>query len=1539
MRRVGRKLVSVLLALAMVVLCLPEYVKPVNKAVAAEATKTVYVRSNTLAADGEYLIVSSATPGEATMALSHSGTTATATEISTVHAAADGIKDVYINPTDVDNASVWKAVIVDGYMRLVNEVKTETNTETYYLQVYGSYGSSTLSVTNSPNAVNGYSHFNWLYNEDPGYLYITYDSNHESRRYLHYENGGFSGTNNPNDANVFIFVKTEVHEHSYKYDDMVFTSEWSLGKLHVEAYATYSCTTCDQDPIRVNATTELTSVSEGSCLEAPTWTYTGTVSADDSPIHESKSVEYTVTQRVPDYNNTTPGKVFVLTDTISPGDKILIVSSNALDEGHALSNGYPATNSNGYAVSDSVVTIESGDLMIDGVTSTKKYIKSINETAAWTVSAGNSNTTYNLKNGDYTLYHTSGNENAIIYLGTQGQPGWRSWTVSGNNLVYVGGRHTYYVKYDTTRENVWEHFPRETNNDWNTLSATARVYFFKETDISMPGFTVLTASGHPNLVKTDAKPAGCETDGNIDYWYCETCGNYYNNADGAAEHKISLADTVIPAAHDWEFDHFEWAGNKIDGWTGAQAVYKCTKTEGQTHTNDEQPVTFTTKEYRTEKGDNENKNVYKVEISEADALDGIPQEADETIYLYYVAFEDDEGNPIPNAGKLYSKDTEPANIVTPAITKAEDQGHTYAFDGWTPEIVKVTADATYKAVFSTETKAFTITFVNADGEELQKTEVDYGTMPVYEGATPTITPTVDKVFTFTGWDPELTEVTGEQEYTAQYSEKPREYTVSFTVEGNTTQGPVKYGDSPTYDGTPVKPSTDDRFRYEFVGWNNGTETFVPGDDLPEVEGNQSYTAVFVTKYHVTIETINGEVKIVDSGDAYFAAGEVISLTKTTEDGYVYVPGSIKVTKGEESVAVTENEDGTTFTMPEGAVTVTAKFIRAYEIYIGDVQVTEENLDDVLGDGSVSCAYDDTENKEMWTITFTEAPALTNDDCPAIIWFLESAPLKVVAPKEGLALESNSAFVGIFCPEYGLIIEGDLTITLNGKPSPYSDFPGLHGIGAASLEVNGNLTIVIDPDETGEDAGAYPEDFGGIHAEDEIAFGSKMSTVDITVPEGGIAISTDSEGDITIPETHGIKLPEDGKVDAFVYDSSIGDVAPKIVTIVDADGAIANIVAIRKICKVEFKNGEEVLAEDDYLVGDTPEIILEKEPEKEKDKQYTYEFAGWEDQDGNKYPKTGDLPELTGDTTFTAYFEGTLNKYTVTFVDEDGKTELSKETYEYGTKAADIKKPANPMKESTAGKTYGFGGWTPEIADVTGDATYTATYVDADAKYTVTFVDEDGKELKAATEYTYGTKAADIAKPADPTKTEDEKYTYEFSGWSPEISDVINNATYKATYKAVEKKQEEEKGVYQYVGPAELTYTKGSGKGFVFTFKRTKNDELTKERFRKFLRNNADIDAKWLKITYGSVIIEVSSEYLDSLPEGRNEFTATFEDGDPVSVALTILPAQSSEEQTSPDSPKTADTMFVLWLALILGIATVTVAVMIKKREKDEEIGL
>jgi len=139
---------------------------------------------------------------------------------------------------------------------------------------------------------------------------------------------------------------------------------------------------------------------------------------------------------------------------------------------------------------------------------------------------------------------------------------------------------------------------------------------------------------------------------------------------------------------------------------------------------------------------------------------------------------------------------------------------------------------------------------------------------------------------------------------------------------------------------------------------------------------------------------------------------------------------------------------------------------------------------------------------------------------------------------------------------------------------------------------------------------------------------------------------------------------------------------------------------------------------------------------------------------------------------------------VTFVDEDGTTVLmAAAEYDEGTAAASISKPSNPTKQATAQYTYEFAGWNPAIADVTGNVTYTATYTSVLNKYTVTFVDDDGTTLKTAAEYDYGTTAASISKPSNPTKQATAQYTYEFAGWSPAIADVTGNVTYTATYTA------------------------------------------------------------------------------------------------------------------------------------------------------------
>ena len=144
-----------------------------------------------------------------------------------------------------------------------------------------------------------------------------------------------------------------------------------------------------------------------------------------------------------------------------------------------------------------------------------------------------------------------------------------------------------------------------------------------------------------------------------------------------------------------------------------------------------------------------------------------------------------------------------------------------------------------------------------------------------------------------------------------------------------------------------------------------------------------------------------------------------------------------------------------------------------------------------------------------------------------------------------------------------------------------------------------------------------------------------------------------------------------------------------------------------------------------------------------------------------------------------------NEYTVKFVDDDDTVILST-SYTYGTAADDVVRPRTPQKPSTAQYTYTFTGWTPEIAAVTADAIYKATYSAAVNNYTIKFVDDDGTEF-SSTSYPYGTPAASIVKPPDPSKSATAQYTYTFAGWNPAVANVTGNATYTASYNATVNK--------------------------------------------------------------------------------------------------------------------------------------------------------
>ncbi|MBR4608959.1 MAG: InlB B-repeat-containing protein, partial [Erysipelotrichaceae bacterium] len=101
----------------------------------------------------------------------------------------------------------------------------------------------------------------------------------------------------------------------------------------------------------------------------------------------------------------------------------------------------------------------------------------------------------------------------------------------------------------------------------------------------------------------------------------------------------------------------------------------------------------------------------------------------------------------------------------------------------------------------------------------------------------------------------------------------------------------------------------------------------------------------------------------------------------------------------------------------------------------------------------------------------------------------------------------------------------------------------------------------------------------------------------------------------------------------------------------------------------------------------------------------------------------------------------------------------------------------PTREATAGYTYTFSGWLPEINDstvVTSDTTFRAQYSSAVNKHKVTWLIDESSETQ---EYEYGTTPAHT----DPKKTD-----YDFVGWLPEIVPVTKDATYTAQFKKVDQ---------------------------------------------------------------------------------------------------------------------------------------------------------
>jgi hypothetical protein len=138
--------------------------------------------------------------------------------------------------------------------------------------------------------------------------------------------------------------------------------------------------------------------------------------------------------------------------------------------------------------------------------------------------------------------------------------------------------------------------------------------------------------------------------------------------------------------------------------------------------------------------------------------------------------------------------------------------------------------------------------------------------------------------------------------------------------------------------------------------------------------------------------------------------------------------------------------------------------------------------------------------------------------------------------------------------------------------------------------------------------------------------------------------------------------------------------------------------------VTFMNGEATLYVKPVATGDDCVDVAAKgliyTPKKESTVDKVFTYAGWAATDGGEV-NANVLKAVTEDKTVYASYTDSPRYYTITYYDSDGTTVLKTESLAYGATTGYI-----PEKDG-----FSFNGWTPALATVSGDASYTAQWVE------------------------------------------------------------------------------------------------------------------------------------------------------------------------------------------------------------------------------------
>ncbi len=762
--------------------------------------------------------------------------------------------------------------------------------------------------------------------------------------------------------------------------------------------------------------------------------------------------------------------------------------------------------------------------------------------------------------------------------------------------------------------------------------------------------------------------------------------------------------------------------------------------------------------------------------------------------------------------------------------RTADNTYTYTFKGWDKEIETVSGDETYTAEYKATYIEYTVRFTDFDGDEISSLTYHYGDS-VVSPENPARAADNTYTYVFNGWDKEVKAVTENTTYIATYKETYIEYTVKFVdYNGNViSEKSYHYGDTVTTPNTPVR-TADNTYTYSFNGWDK---------EIKAVTENAAYTATYKATY------IEYTVKFVDYDDTVLSEktyhfGDTVtapanpSREKDGEYTYTFSGWDKDITPcdGDKTYRATYTTDENVYTVTFKNYDGTVISVKTY--HYGD-KVNEPNAPVKASDDTnyyVFTGWDKqvstvADNAEYTAVFKAEAHTWSK---PSYEWYSDKKTVtaKRVSENDGAIEQTETVNVYITTEDPDCEKAGKTVYTAEFENTAFE---------AQTLEeiisANGHTFTFTGFVWTKTDNGYK------VHAEYKCGVCGKTASKDATVTVRVTKPTCEDKGETVYTATVNASESYDGKshteekkekMDAEGHKWSFTGItftetengytaqANYKCGVCDKTSKVSAVVTVKTNAASCEEPGEIVYtAKIDAKDSPDHEEHTDKKTVTVSQVGHTWVFEGfkWNGNEAEAEYRCGKCDSVKtekAEVTKTETKAGCTEDGTVTYT-----AKVPADNSPDNTEHTDVK---TEKGETAKGHTYGEPEWiwdnekntakakfkcgvcedtkeeTAEIAKTEKDGviTYTATvvsdgntYMDVKTEYieyTVKFVDYDGTVLSEKT-YHYGD---EVTVPDDPEREEDETYTYSFSGWDKEITEVKGNETYTATYEATEKQQ-------------------------------------------------------------------------------------------------------------------------------------------------------